>query len=100
MQDQRLRAEAAVVHADGADEQRGVLSALLAVQTPAHFGAVIEVNEEIQAEEQAPDPASRIGNIPHPYLIGGGGIDRPWPMPAGAAGALRAHGLAVLAEDA
>ena len=97
---QRLRAQAAVVHADGADEQGGVLCALLALQTPAHAASVMEVNEEVQAAEQTPDPASRMGNIPHPDLIGGGGIDRPWPMPAGAAGAVAPHALAVLAEDA
>ena len=52
MQDQRLRAKAAVVHAEGADEQRGVLCAPLALQPPASFGAVIEVNEEVQAENR------------------------------------------------
>ena len=71
-----------------------------ALQPPARFGAVMAVSEEARSAAQTPGPASRMGHVPHPYLIGGGGTDRPWPGPAGAAGALRALGLAVLAEDA
>ena len=61
---QRLRAKAAVVHADGADEQRGVLCALLVVQPPAHAASVIAVSEEARAAEQTPYPGLAHGSCP------------------------------------
>ena len=61
---QRLRAKAAVVHAEGADEQRGVLCALLALQPPAHHGSVIEVSDEAR-QQNRPLTRPRAWVMPH-----------------------------------
>ena len=78
----------------------GVRCALPAPPSPIHAASVMEVSDEAQSAQQSPDLASRAGNVPPPDLSAGGGRDRPWPRPAGAAGALRAASLSVTAEDA